>query len=285
MEPVDFVKVQGLGNDLILVDAIDRAGLAGLDWGELSRRWCDRHTGVGADGLLLLRRAEGADAWMSVFNADGSDGGMCGNGVRCVARYLVERRGAEASGVRVLTARGVLGVRCRREGGVFLATVDMGEPGLEARDVPARSGVARLIDARPPVDLGPDVAMTCVSMGNPHAVLFGDGVERLDAGTQGPRLERHEMFPRRVNVQFARVLGPGLAEVRTWERGAGLTRACGTGACATLVAGVLTGRLKSEATIRLPGGELGVRWDGPGSGVLMTGPAELVFAGRIDAGA
>jgi diaminopimelate epimerase len=276
---IDFTKAHGLGNDLILVDALDRPDWLTLDWPALARRWCDRHTGIGADGLLLLSPADAAHARMTVLNADGSDGGMCGNGLRCVARLLVERRGADPAAVRVASSRGTLLISCRTD--PFLATVDMGQPGLDARDLPALAQQPRLIDAPPPIDLGSGVRMTCVSMGNPHAVLIGPGVAGLDPAAVGPRLETHRMFPARCNVQFVTIERRDLAIVRTWERGAGLTRACGTGACAALVAGVLTGRLDRRAGVRLPGGELDLCWDDAAGHVFMTGPAELVFTGRI----
>ncbi|MBM4109319.1 MAG: diaminopimelate epimerase [Phycisphaerae bacterium] len=278
MNPVPFSKYHGLGNDLVLLDAIRTPALLDLDWPGLAPSWCDRHAGVGADGLLVVAATPDADARVAVINADGSDGGVCGNGLRCVARHLVEHHGADPTRVRLHTPRGPTDVRCSTSG-PFLATVDMGPPALDADAIPVLAETPRVIDAEPVGAIAPGARMTCVSMGNPHVVFFVDDADAVDLARVGPMVEHHPRFPRRVNVQVAQVLSSDRARLRTWERGAGLTRACGTGACATLVAGVLTHRLERRATVELPGGPLEVEWDPRSGRVLMTGPAVPVFTG------
>jgi diaminopimelate epimerase len=279
MSQIPFSKYHGLGNDVILIDAVERPDLAGLDWRRLAPAWCDRHVGVGGDGVLVVGPIEDAGVRVRIVNADGSDGGVCGNGLRCAALHLVEHHGAEAACVRLVTARGATAVRCGWNGGRFAATVDMGEPILEAGLIPVLAETGRVIDAEPVAPVGSGARMTCVSMGNPHAVFFVERVGEVDLARVGPMVERHPRFPERVNVQVAEAVSPTLARVRTWERGAGLTRACGTGACSVLVAGVLTGRLRRSAEVELEGGRLTVEWNEASNRVLLTGPAERVFGG------
>lgn len=280
LDSFPFSKYHGLGNDLILIDGIERPDLLSFEWAAQAPALCDRHTGIGGDGLLVVAPAPDADARVTVINADGSDGGVCGNGLRCVARHLIERHAAHPQRIRLLTPRGRTGVRCTASG-PFAATVDMGAPTLDAPAIPVLAGTPRVVDADPIVALTPGVRMTCVSMGNPHAVFFVEDAGAVDLAQLGPRIERHPIFPQRVNVQIAQVLSPTRALVRTWERGAGVTRACGTGACATLVAGVLTNRLDRRATIELATGSLDIAWDRGSDRVAMTGPAERVFTGQF----
>ncbi|MBL8760480.1 MAG: diaminopimelate epimerase [Phycisphaerae bacterium] len=304
---LDFVKYHGLGNDFILVDRLDARDRSPA-WGSLARAWCDRRTGIGADGLLLLEPDDDADARLSIYNPDGTDGGMCGNGIRCAARHLFERRQRRHGALRLRAGGRVVGVEPRIEGGRFIAaSVDMGEPILEPDRIPVRADAAvppstpsrdGLVRLALPAEFaeawstwsgaggsgaGLDPVIRCVSMGNPHAVLFCENPERVPLDAAGPKLETHELFPARTNVHFVRIDSPAGATMRTWERGAGATLACGTGACAVLVAAAIEGKLERIATIRVPGGELHIRWAQQPGHVFMTGPATEVFRGVIDA--
>jgi diaminopimelate epimerase len=230
--------------------------------------------------LILIMPPEGADARMRMFNADGSEGEMCGNGVRCVAKYLFDHDLARKDRVTVETGRGVLTLDLETEGSkVRRVRVDMGVPILKAAEIPT------LLAGDPPVDApifveDQQLAATAVSMGNPHAVIFVDDVHAFPLETLGPMLEHHPMFPRRVNVQVVDVASPSEVRMRTWERGSGITLACGTGACAVCVAGVLSGRTVRRLLAHLPGGDLDLEWPDNSSSVFMTGPATEVFSGE-----
>lgn len=297
-----FVKMHGIGNDYVYLDAYSEPALEKRgDLGKLARAMSDRHTGVGSDGLILVCRPSDRDSAvrMRMFNSDGSESEMCGNGLRCVAKFAYERLGVRQAPMLVQTGRGSLAVECEiAEGKVVSATVDMGEPILAAEEVPVElprpAPGGKVIDfplskyISVPAELGGeawmercglDPRMTCVSMGNPHVVLFCEHVDEVPLERIGPVLEEAPVFPNRTNVNFVEVTGEGEARVRTWERGAGATMACGTGACASLVAGVLTGRLKRKATMRLPGGDLVIAWEEKGGHVFKTGPAVEVFVG------
>ncbi len=280
-----FVKMHGLGNDFIVID--DRA--EELEFAPEAVEWfCDRNFGIGADGLILVRPAtvESADFAWWFRNNDGSVAEMCGNGIRCFAKYLVDHGlvPADTSTVRVETAVGVVTVEVTRgeDTTVTLATVDMGEPILDRSAVPTtlvpHSGEA-VVSVPLLTELG-TVDVTCVSMGNPHCVIFVDDVEIAPVHELGPVIENHAAFPRKTNVEFAHVLDDRHIRLRVWERGVGETLACGTGACATAVAAVLAGKAARELTVELPGGELEINWAQDGR-VLMTGPAEEVFSGTM----
>lgn len=292
-----FVKMHGIGNDYIYLDAVNEPALAErADLPELSQRMSDRHRGVGSDGLILVCRpaATGADVRMRMFNADGSESEMCGNGVRCVAKFAHDRLGIRCNPMRIETGRGMLSIEYSLvQGRLDQATVDMGEPILEVEQIPVHASRVVPCDGSAPhayrISLpGITWEATFVSMGNPHAVIFRRGGEdltrdqlrSLDLERLGPPIEHHPAFPRRVNAHFVSIQSRGEASMRTWERGSGITQACGTGACAVLVAGVLTGRLDREATLHLPGGDLRVRWDEATGRVFMTGPATDVFEGE-----
>jgi len=282
-----FVKMHGAGNDYVYIDCFTERPPA--DPAALAPVIADRHRGVGGDGLVLVLPSTKAVARMRMFNADGSEAEMCGNGVRCVAHLVVAHGHAPAGAVAIETGRGVLTVDVRPQGPRrSQVRVDMGEPILEAERIPvtgARSG--RVVDA-PSAALGPEEAwwttvgldprMTCVSMGNPHVVYYCRDVAAVPLETVGPRIERHPSFPQRVNVHFVQVRSPERVVMRTWERGSGITQACGTGASAVCVAGVLTGRTARKIVAELPGGELELEWAAAGH-VFMTGPAEEVFEG------
>jgi len=285
---VRFVKMQATGNDYVVLDAFADAALAERVSGDLAHRLCRRRFGVGSDGLIVLGPCSGADARMRIINADGSDGGMCGNGARCAAKFLVDRGYAspnekgelsiELNG-RPLRAR----VATNEHGLVIGATIDMGTPEVRPEAVPVdttrlppprqvRDASEFTVDDRPAV---------FVSMGNPHMVSFApERVEGLRLDHEGGRLERHAAFPRRMNVHFVNRDAPGEVRMRSWERGVGETMGCGTGACAAVVAGVLSGRLDPTVIVRMPGGPLEVEWDRAAGRVLLTGPAEEVFEGE-----
>ena len=291
-----FTKMQGIGNDYIYVDCF--AQLVPKDPAGLARSIADRHFGVGADGLILICPSDnGADARMRMFNADGSEAEMCGNGLRCVAKYVYDHGIKRADSLKIQTGRGILGVDLEIKGGqVERVQVNMGEPILESAKIPAKvpglKPSERVIDYRygfalvdledpdGPPDPGIEESLTCVSMGNPHAVFFCKKVADVDLRGLGPILERHEMFPKRTNVHFVQVHSPEEVTMRTWERGSGITLACGTGACAVCVAGALTGRAHRRIKAHLPGGDLELEWREADNNVYMTGPAVEVFSGE-----
>ena len=276
-----FAKLHGAGNDYIYMDA---RGVERDDWGEVAQAVSDRHFGIGADGLILLREPAQGDARMQMFNADGSEGMMCGNGIRCFVRFGLGRNALERDkeSFEIETASGTLQVRPIWRGGEMSgASVSMGAPILNPPDIPAVApeGAKRLLNHPIAVD-GAEFPITCVSMGNPHAVHFLESpVEDYPLTTVGPLVERHPMFPDRVNYEIVNVLARDRIRVRVWERGSGITLACGTGACAAAVAGRLNGFLDESVAVELPGGELRVHWDGAGE-VILEGPVAHVFEGE-----
>ena len=281
-----FTKMHGCGNDYIYVDCIRQP--PPRDPASVARVVSDRHFGVGGDGLILICPSERADARMRMFNADGSEAEMCGNGVRCVAKYVHDHGIAVKPRLAIETGRGVLSLDLEvRNGKVERVTVDMGTPILDADKIPTT------LRGNPPVNVPLFVAptsfdVTCVSMGNPHCVIFEtDPKENLLAADgydlvreAGRMIETNPHFPRRTNVHFVKVNSPGEVTMRTWERGSGETLACGTGACAVAVAGVLTGRTGRRVLAHLPGGDLELNWSETDDHVYMTGPAVEVFSGE-----
>jgi diaminopimelate epimerase len=273
-----FTKMQGCGNDYIYVDCV--RAKAPKDPVALARAISDRHFGVGGDGLILICPSEKADARMRMFNADGTEAEMCGNGLRCVAKFVHDHGIAKKPRLTIETGRGVLAVELEvHQGRVERVTVDMGEPILQRSDIPTT------LPGDPPVDVpltigGETLKFTCVSMGNPHAVTFVDAITDRHVHQLGPLVEKHAAFPRKTNVEFIKVNRPDDATMRVWERGSGETLACGTGACASAVAGVLTKRLARKVTIHLLGGDLELRWSDADNHVYMTGPAVEVFSGE-----
>jgi len=272
---MNFTKMHGIGNDFPVIDA---RGLEGIDWPSLAVAMCDRHFGVGGDGIILVLGSDVADFRMRMYNPDGSEAEMCGNGIRCFGRYLFERGLTDKTLLSVETGAGVLELKLSlQDGKVSAITVSMGEPHLAADAIPAALAGERIVDY--PLEVGgSSLKLTLVSMGNPHAVAFVDDVQSFPLAEVGPLVERHSLFPRRINFEVVRVLSRQSLEARVWERGAGITLACGTGACASMVAARLKGLVDDRAEVRLPGGVLTIEW--PGSGpVLLTGPAEFVFDG------
>jgi diaminopimelate epimerase len=271
-----FTKLQGCGNDYVYVDLFNEK-VSG-DLSKLAVAIADRHFGVGGDGLILICPSERADAKMRMFNADGSESEMCGNGLRCVAKYVYDHGIARKDRLTIETGRGILAVDLEVSGGnAKRVRVNMGEPILEADKIPT------LLKGDPPKEAellieGEAFAFTCVSMGNPHAVAFVPEITDRLVHQIGPVVEKHEAFPRRVNVEFVKVNSRTDADMRVWERGSGETLACGTGACAVAVAGILTDRFDRKVTIHLVGGDLEIEW-GADNHVYKTGPAVEVFSG------
>ena len=276
-----FTKMQGLGNDYIYVNCLEETV---RDPSALARRVSDRHFGIGADGLVLICPCEEADFRMRMFNADGSEAEMCGNASRCVGRYIHDRGLSSREEIRLMTGAGLKILKLKTEGGRTVSVrVDMGEPELKVEKIPVLLKGEPVIQA--PVEaLGQTFRMTCVSMGNPHAVIFTDDAESFDVHGVGAAIEVNPLFPRKTNVEFATVKSRDRLRMRVWERGSGETLACGTGACATLVAAVLNGLCERKAVLELNGGPLTVEWDPETNHVFQEGPAEFVFDGVIDAG-
>ncbi|MDR3111331.1 MAG: diaminopimelate epimerase [Planctomycetaceae bacterium] len=276
-----FIKMQGAGNDYVYVDCFTET--PDDDYAQLAVRLADRHFGVGGDGLVLVQPSDVADGRMRMFNADGSESKMCGNAIRCVAKLLRDNGICAKNVVRIETGNGILTVERLKGDGGELYRVDMGEPILDAEKVPTKltpTDGKTVIEAPLTVD-GTQLKVTCVSMGNPHAVTF---VEKIDDNLVlniGKKVETNANFPNRVNAEFARIISKSEIEMRVWERGTGETLACGTGACATLVAAVLTERASPKATINLTGGKLEIEWDKKTNHVYMTGNAVEVFRGEI----
>lgn len=272
-----FTKMHGTGNDYVFVSLFEQAI---VDPSELARAVSDRHFGVGGDGLILICPSEVAVVRMEMYNADGSRGVMCGNGIRCVAKYAYEHGLTDRTTIPIETDAGIKEAVCIVAAGkVTRVTIDMGPPALTPGDVGHRSAGDRVVDV--PIELnGRRLRMTCVSMGNPHAVIFVDDLEGVSLSADGPSMEDHPQFEDRVNAHFVRVDGRDRVTVLTWERGSGRTLACGTGASAVCVAGVLTGRTDSRIRAVVPGGELELFWDRERNNhVYMTGPAVEVFSG------
>ena len=273
-----FTKMQGLGNDYVYVNCL-KEKIA--DPPELARKISDRHFGVGSDGLIMINPSDKADFEMEMYNADGSRAEMCGNGIRCVAKYVYDYGLTDKTYISVETLAGIKYLDLTVENGkVSLVKVDMGQPILEPEKIPVEVKGSRVVDEPLLVD-GKEYRMTCVSMGNPHAVIFVDeDVKNLPLEKIGPSFENHTCFPKRVNTEFVRVIDRHTAEMRVWERGSGETLACGTGTCAVAVACVLNGLTEDAITVHLLGGDLYIEWDREKNTVYMTGPAEAVFDGE-----
>lgn len=270
--------MQGLGNDFILMEAPSFEEAQGFQ--AYARQLCDRHGGIGADGLILLGPDQEQDIFMRIYNSDGSEAQMCGNGIRCVALYARRNGLVDKESFRVRTLAGVRCPQILSRDGQELVRVDMGEPELETSRIPVKGSVSntgiRLSAA------GQEFVITAVSMGNPHCIIYHDDLSLVPLADWGPQIENHASFPEKTNVEFVQVLNDEELEVVVWERGAGITLACGTGACAVLVASVLGGKAKRQAIVRLPGGELYIEWNQEDNHVYMIGPAVEVFHGTIE---
>lgn len=274
-----FTKMHGLGNDYVYVNCFEEK----IDNPPAVARFVsDRHFGIGSDGLIMINPSKTADFEMEMYNADGSRGEMCGNGIRCVAKYVYDYGLTDKTQISVETLGGIKYLDLTVEDGkVSLVKVDMGKPELEADLIPIISEREQVIDEPIEVD-GKEYHMTGVSMGNPHAVIYVDDVKGLDLEKIGSKFENHERFPKRINTEFVHCIDRQTVEMRVWERGSGETLACGTGACAVAVSSILNNLTDTQVTVKLLGGDLQIEWNREKDRVFMTGPATVAFDGVID---
>ena len=274
-----FTKMHGLGNDYVYVNCFEEK----IDNPPAVARFVsDRHFGIGSDGLIMINPSKTADFEMEMYNADGSRGEMCGNGIRCVAKYVYDYGLTDKTQISVETLGGIKYLDLTVEDGkVSLVKVDMGKPELEADRIPIISEREQVIDEPIEVD-GKEYHMTGVSMGNPHTVIYVDDEKGMDLEKIGPKFENHERFPKRINTEFVHCIDRQTVEMRVWERGSGETLACGTGACAVAVSSILNNLTDTQVTVKLLGGDLQIEWDREKDRVFMTGPATVVFDGVID---
>lgn len=282
-----FTKMQGCGNDYVYVNGFTEK-IEQEKKPEIVRRLSDRHFGIGGDGVIFINPSDKADFEMEMFNADGTRSQMCGNGIRCVAKFVYDKGLTDSQHITIISGGAVkyLDLTVDKKdasdrGSVSKVRVNMGKPILKPSDIPVVCEGERAIDT-PITVLGKEYRMTCVSMGNPHAVIFMDGVADLDLEKIGPYFENHEVFPERVNTEFVEIIDRKTVSMRVWERGTGETLACGTGCCAIAVACVLNGLTENAITVKVLGGELEIEWAGEDSVVYMTGPAVTVFEGEVE---
>ncbi|MCM1051752.1 MAG: diaminopimelate epimerase [Paenibacillus sp.] len=277
-EVIRFTKMHGIGNDYIYIDCMKSIPER---LPELAREMSDRHIGVGGDGIVLICPSATADFRMRMFNNDGSEARMCGNASRCIARYVHDHNLSSNNPLSLETLSGIKALSLNiKEGDVVdSVTVDMGAPSLDKSEIPVEVAGDNVVEMRVETPFGP-VSVTAVSMGNPHGVIFVEDLDSIPFDDLGPYMETHPMWPDRANIEFAQVLNDREIRMRVWERGTGETLACGTGACATAVAGVLTGRTCRDVTLRLRGGDLNIEWREADGHVMMTGPATEVFTGE-----
>jgi diaminopimelate epimerase len=279
---INFVKMHGLGNDFILIDCLNKSLGDSLFLSYLAKKLCDRNFGIGADGLLLILPSSKADLRMRIFNYDGSEAQMCGNGIRCFAKYAYENKLVSKIKFTVETLAGIITPELIfKDKEISGIKVDMGTPKLRKKEIPMTGKDApTVVDETLKINSEQTFKVTCVSIGNPHCIVFVDDVQSIQVDEIGPKIENHPLFPEKTNVEFIQVINNKELSFRVWERGVGETLACGTGACAALVASVLNKKTDREATIHLPGGDLDIRWAND-EHIYMTGPAELVFRGEM----
>ncbi len=284
---LNFTKMEGLGNDYVYVNCFKETV---PNPSELSIKISDRHFGIGSDGLILINPSEVADFTMEMYNADGSQSEMCGNGIRCVGKYVYDYGLTDKEEISVETLAGIKYLKfvidrkdASDRGTVAMVTVNMGEPIFKSNEVPVDLGkeLDMVLDYPVTID-GKEYNITCVSMGNPHCITYVDDTDSFPLEEIGPKFESNPIFPRRVNAEFVQVVSRDYLKMRVWERGSGETLACGTGTCATVVASILNGLTEDEVTVRLLGGELIIKWDRETNLVYMTGPAKVVFDGVIE---
>ena len=278
-----FTKMHGIGNDYVYVNCFEETV---KDPSAVARFVSDRHFGIGSDGLILIRPSEIADCEMDMYNLDGSQGAMCGNGIRCVAKYVFDHGIADKTSISIATRSGIKYVDLTvKDGKASLVKVNMGSPILQAKQIPVVADTEQVIDSPITVD-GREYHITAVSMGNPHAIVYMDDIDHMEIEKIGPSFENHINFPDRVNTEFVEVLDEHTVKMRVWERGSGETLACGTGACAVTVASVLNNKVDGSqpVTVKLLGGDLSIFWNQEENLVYMTGPATTVFDGEIDLG-
>lgn len=276
---MEFTKMQGCGNDYVYVNGFENK----IDnSNKLSEIVSDRHFGIGSDGLIVINPSEKADFKMSMYNADGSEGKMCGNGIRCVAKYVYDNKMTDKTTITVETLSGIKTLELNvKNDKVETVKVNMGTPILLPKDVPVVSDKDKVVDEPIVID-DKEYRITCVSMGNPHAITFIENTDDLEIETIGPKFENNPIFPDRVNTEFIQVLDRNTVKMRVWERGSGETFACGTGACATVVACVLNGLTDDKVTVKLLGGDLFIEYNREENTVYMTGPAKVSFTGKIE---
>lgn len=279
MQTFNFTKMHGAGNDYIYVDCTQKSI---EDINETARKVSDRHFGIGSDGLVLICPSDIADFRMDMYNSDGTQAEMCGNATRCVGKYVHDKGLTDKTEITLETLAGIkiLKLNLNSDGQVETVEVNMGSPELTPKNIPINSELDRFIQQPVTVD-SKEYLVTGVSMGNPHAITYIDDVNSLEIEKLGPKFENHELFPKRINTEFAQIVDRKIIKMRVWERGAGETLACGTGACATLVAAHLSDLTDNEADLVLLGGTLHIRWDKEENNIYMTGPAEFVFDGVI----
>ena len=273
-----FTKMHGCGNDYVYVNCFEETVENPAD---VARFVSDRHYGIGSDGLILICPSEIADFRMAMYNLDGSEGKMCGNGVRCIAKYVYDHHLTDKTQISLETLGGIKYLDLNiKDGKVETVKVDMGEPILKPEDIPVNISKDVVIDEPVEVD-GRIWNMTCISMGNPHAVVFVDDTKSIDLEKMGPSFEKHAIFPEQVNTEFVHVIDRHTVDMRVWERGSGETFACGTGACATAFACILNGKTEDTVLVHLVGGDLLIEYDRETNHIFMTGPATEVFSGEI----
>jgi len=279
---IDFVKMHGLGNDFILIDCLSKPLGDSSFLSYLAKKLCNRNFGIGADGLMLILPSSKADLRMRIFNYDGSEAQMCGNGIRCFAKYAYENKLISKNKFTVETLAGIITPELIfKDKEISGIKVDMGIPKLKRREIPMEGEDApTVVDETLKIDSKYIFKITCVSMGNPHCIIFVNNVQSIPVNEIGPKIENYPLFPEKTNIEFIQILNKQEINFRVWERGVGETLACGTGACAALVAAVLNKKTDREATIHLPGGALNIQW-ADDRHVYMTGPAELVFRGEM----
>ncbi len=275
---IAFSKYHGLGNDFVLID--NRHSAEPILTPEQAEKWCDRNFGIGADGVIFLLNADNGEHRMRIYNSDGSEPEMCGNGIRCLAKFMQDLGIPTIEGKYIIhTGAGLIVPQMDADG---LVTVDMGKPFLTAAEIPTALGESDQKVVNVPLEVGGKTwNVTTVSMGNPHCMTFVDDVDSIPLAEIGVLFEHHPVFPKRTNTEFVEVVNRGYVKMRVWERGAGATLACGTGACATVVAGVLNDLCDRTCTVNLPGGDLKITWSAESDRILMTGPAKLVFTGSV----
>jgi diaminopimelate epimerase len=282
---ISFVKMHGLGNDFILTDCLNKSLGDSSFLSYLAKKLCDRNFGIGADGLILILPSSKADLRMRIFNFDGSEAQMCGNGIRCFAKYAYENKLISKNKFAVETLAGIITPELifqdLKNKKVLRIKVNMGTPKLRRRETPMNGeDTPKVVNETLKINLEQTFKITCVSMGNPHCIIFVDDVQSIPVDEIGPKIENHSFFPEKTNVEFIHILNRKEINFRVWERGVGETLACGTGACAALVAAVLNNKTDRKATIHLQGGDLDIQWANDGN-IYMTGPVELVFRGEM----
>lgn len=280
-QTIHFTKMQGLGNDFIVIDGITQQ-LNNLNLANLAVNLCSRNFGIGGDGLVIIEKSEIADLKMRIINADGSEPEMCGNGLRCFAKFVYDSKLIEKEVFSVETLAGIMiPAIITNNNEIIEVEVDMGQPELAANKIPIKLTDKETYINEPITIDNKTYYINCISMGNPHCVIFVANLKEINLKEEGFKIENLEFFPEKTNVEFCQILSPNEIAIKVWERGAGETLACGTGACAAVVAAVLNNKLTRKATAHLPGGELKIEWQETNKHVIMTGPAKTVFKGEI----